>query len=199
MNSPIFSRPRFLPGSKINGAQIDHAVISDGCIINNARITHTIVGLRTIVEAGTQLNRVVLLGNDYYESQESVLQHERENQPRIGIGMNCRIETAIIDKNARRQARIGGPRALLHPRRHRHHPQERRHPPRHRHLNPVHRQDFRPTLAGQNFGRGAKSKHEPARFQLEDRRADAHRSVGGDCGSVCSCIDRFFASVLCSR
>ena len=101
MNSPIFSRPRFLPGSKINGAQIDHAVISDGCIINRATINTTIVGLRTIVEAGTQLNRVVLLGNDYYESQESVLQHERENQPRIGIGMNCRIETAIIDKNAR--------------------------------------------------------------------------------------------------
>ena len=50
MSAPIFSRPRFLPGSKINGAQIDHAVISDGCIINRARITNTIVGLRTIVE-----------------------------------------------------------------------------------------------------------------------------------------------------
>jgi len=37
MASPIFSRPRFLPGSKINGAQIDHAVISDGCILNQGR------------------------------------------------------------------------------------------------------------------------------------------------------------------
>ncbi len=55
MNAPVFSRPRFLPGSKINGAQIDHAVISDGCIINRARIAHTIVGLRTIVEAGTRI------------------------------------------------------------------------------------------------------------------------------------------------
>jgi glucose-1-phosphate adenylyltransferase len=101
MNAPVLSRPRFLPGSKINGAQIDHAVISDGCIINHARINHTIVGLRTIVEAGTELNRVVILGSDFYESQESVARHEREGQPRIGIGANCKIENAIIDKNAR--------------------------------------------------------------------------------------------------
>jgi glucose-1-phosphate adenylyltransferase len=101
MNAPVFSRPRFLPGSKINGAQIDHAVISDGCIINRARITHSIVGLRTIVEAGTELNRVVILGSDFYESHESVERHEREGKPRMGIGANCKIENAIIDKNAR--------------------------------------------------------------------------------------------------
>jgi glucose-1-phosphate adenylyltransferase len=101
MAAPVFSRPRFLPGSKINGAQIDHAVISDGCIINRARITHTIVGLRTIVEAGTELNRVVILGSDYYESLESVERHEREGKPRMGIGANCKITNAIIDKNAR--------------------------------------------------------------------------------------------------
>ncbi len=101
MNAPIFSRPRFLPGSKINGAQIDHAVISDGCIINHARITRTIVGLRTIVETGTELNRVVILGSDFYESQESVERHESQGHPRIGIGAHCKITNAIIDKNAR--------------------------------------------------------------------------------------------------
>jgi glucose-1-phosphate adenylyltransferase len=101
MSAPIFSRPRYLPGSKINGAQIDHAVISDGCIINHARISHSIIGLRTVVGAGTELNRVILLGSDYYESAESVAQHEREGKPRIGIGSQCKIENAIIDKNAR--------------------------------------------------------------------------------------------------
>jgi glucose-1-phosphate adenylyltransferase len=100
-SAPVLSHPRFLPGSKINGAQIDHAVISDGCIINRARITHTIVGLRTIVEAGTELNRVVGLGSDFYESHDSVDRHEREGKPRMGIGANCKIENAIIDKNAR--------------------------------------------------------------------------------------------------
>jgi len=101
MSAPIFSRPRYLPGSKINGAQIDHAVISDGCIINRANINTSIVGLRTIVGSGTQLNRTIVLGSDYYESQESVEANEREGKPRIGIGENCRIENAIIDKNAR--------------------------------------------------------------------------------------------------
>ena len=101
MSAPIFSRPRYLPGSKINGAQIDHAVISDGCIINRATINHSIVGLRTIVGAGTELNRVILLGCDYYESEESVEKNEREGRPRIGIGEHCKIENAIIDKNAR--------------------------------------------------------------------------------------------------
>jgi glucose-1-phosphate adenylyltransferase len=100
MSAPIFTRPRYLPGSKINGAQIDHAVISDGCIINRARITTSIVGLRTIIGDGTDLNRVVILGSDYYESQESVEQHEKDGLPRVGIGANCKIENAIIDKNA---------------------------------------------------------------------------------------------------
>ena len=101
MAAPIFSRPRFLPGSKINGAQIDHAVISDGCILNRAVITHSIIGLRTIVGAGTVLNRVILLGSDYYESLESIVEHEKAGKPPIGIGTNCRIENTIVDKNAR--------------------------------------------------------------------------------------------------
>ncbi len=101
MAAPVFSRPRFLPASKINGAQIDHAVIADGCIINRAIITHSIVGLRSIVGVGTGLNRVILLGSDYYESLESILEHQKAGKPPIGIGANCRIENAIVDKNAR--------------------------------------------------------------------------------------------------
>jgi glucose-1-phosphate adenylyltransferase len=101
MSAPIFSHPRYLPSSKINGAHIDHVLVSDGCIINHARITNSIVGLRTVIGAGTELNRVVILGSDYYESQESVEAHERDGKPRLGIGANSKIENAIIDKNAR--------------------------------------------------------------------------------------------------
>ena len=101
MSAPIFSRPRFLPGSKVNGAQIDHAVISDGCIINHAKIANSIIGLRMIVGPGTEMNRVVALGCDYFESAESIVEHERTGKPRVGIGSNCKIENAIIDKNAR--------------------------------------------------------------------------------------------------
>jgi len=101
MAAPIFSRPRFLPGSKINGAQIDHAVISDGCILNHAVIAHSIVGLRSIVGPVTILKRTILLGSDYYESYDSIVEHEKLGHPPIGIGSNCRIENTIVDKNAR--------------------------------------------------------------------------------------------------
>lgn len=101
MSAPIFSRPRFLPGSKINGAQVDHAVISDGCIINHAKISNSIVGLRCIVNHGTTLHRTILLGSDYYESGESIRLNEKAGKPPIGVGANCRIENTIVDKNAR--------------------------------------------------------------------------------------------------
>ena len=101
MSAPIFTRPRFLPASKINGARIDHGIVSDGCIINRATINHSIVGLRSMLNDGCELNRTIMLGCDYYESLDSIHRHEAMSKPRIGIGHNTRIENAIIDKNAR--------------------------------------------------------------------------------------------------
>ena len=47
------------------------------------------------------LNRAIVLGSDYYESHESIIEAEKGGKPRIGIGANCRIENTIVDKNAR--------------------------------------------------------------------------------------------------
>jgi glucose-1-phosphate adenylyltransferase len=101
MRAPVFTRPRFLPASRVRGAEIDHAILSDGCVINQARITHSIVGIRSRIEAGCQLNRVVMLGCDYYESDEGIELSQLTGKPRIGIGKGTQIENAIIDKNAR--------------------------------------------------------------------------------------------------
>lgn len=101
MTAPIFSRPRWLPASKINGAQIDHAIISDGCIINHSEIHQSIIGIRSVISPGSHLHRTIVLGSDYYESKTSIDQNEARGNPRIGIGANTRIEEAIIDKNAR--------------------------------------------------------------------------------------------------
>jgi glucose-1-phosphate adenylyltransferase len=101
MTAPIFSRPRFLPGSKINGAHVDHAIVTDGCIINHSRISNSIVGLRSVVGEGCELRRVVSLGCDYFESAESIRENEQLGRPRVGIGRNTRIENTIIDKDAR--------------------------------------------------------------------------------------------------
>jgi glucose-1-phosphate adenylyltransferase len=101
MTSPIFSRPRYLPGSKVNGAAIDHAIVSDGCIINRSNIAHSIIGVRSIVGEGSRLHRVISMGCDFFETQGSIDLHQAKGVPRVGIGRNCRIENAIIDKNAR--------------------------------------------------------------------------------------------------
>jgi glucose-1-phosphate adenylyltransferase len=53
------------------------------------------------VGPGTVLNRTILLGSDYYESRESIDDHEKSGKPRLGVGANCRIENTIVDKNAR--------------------------------------------------------------------------------------------------
>src|SRR5205814_9071393 len=72
MTAPIFTRARFLPASKINGATIEQSLISDGCIIDRSTIRQCVLGLRSIVGEGTELSRAVVLGNDFYESRPSV-------------------------------------------------------------------------------------------------------------------------------
>ena len=101
MSAPVFSRPRFLPGTKINGATIDHAMVSDGCIISHSTIRNSLIGIRSTVGAGSDLNRVILMGGDYYESHASIMENELVGKPRIGVGQNTKIANAIIDKNAR--------------------------------------------------------------------------------------------------
>lgn len=97
---PVFTRPRFLPASKLNGAAIDHAVIADGCIINNGRIQHAVIGVRSVLQEGCVLNRVVMMGADYFDTPSRASKPENLGIP-IGVGRGTRIDNAIIDKNAR--------------------------------------------------------------------------------------------------
>jgi glucose-1-phosphate adenylyltransferase len=101
MTAPVFTRPRFLPSSKINGGKIEKSLVSDGCIVEDATIRRTILGLRSIVGRGSLLERAVIMGNDFYESEQSLARHRSERKPGMGIGENTRINNAIIDKNAR--------------------------------------------------------------------------------------------------
>jgi len=101
MMAPVFTRPRFLPSAKINSGVIQHSLISDGCVLNDATVHQTVLGLRSIVGKGSQLTRTIMMGSDFYESDQSVEFHRAKGEPRMGVGENTRIETAIIDKNAR--------------------------------------------------------------------------------------------------
>jgi len=101
MSAPMYTRPRFLPASKINGASIDHAIVSDGCIINHCHVSNSIIGLRSVVDIGSRITRTVVMGADYYESDTATSGDSGGSLPPLGIGKNARIDCAIIDKNAR--------------------------------------------------------------------------------------------------
>jgi len=96
--NPIYTYPQFLPASKFNGAQVRSAIIADGCIITDANIERAIIGIRTVIESGSSIRNSVLMGADFYQGEDpkSML-----DAPPLGIGRQCVIEGAIIDKNAR--------------------------------------------------------------------------------------------------
>lgn len=100
-SSPIYSRARYLPASKINASHITRAVIGDGCIINDATIHCSLIGIRSRIDTGVEIRNTILMGSDYYEDQEERENNRRLNRPDIGVGPNSKIEGAIIDKNAR--------------------------------------------------------------------------------------------------
>ena len=95
-NAPIYTHPRFLPGSKVNGASLRQAIISDGCIISDAHLERCVIGVRSIIQSGATIRDSIVMGADYFEQDRQV----NEKQPAIGIGRNCVIDRAIIDKNA---------------------------------------------------------------------------------------------------
>lgn len=95
--APIYTHPRFLPGSKVNGATLRQAIISDGCIISDAHVERSVIGVRSIIRSGATIRNSIIMGADYIEKDEL----SDPARPPIGIGRNCVIDRAIIDKNAR--------------------------------------------------------------------------------------------------
>ncbi len=100
-DSPIYTHMRNLPPSKINNATMTASLASEGCIITDARIQHSVIGVRSFINEGTDLEGVIMMGADYYENAESKEDNKKRKIPNIGIGKNCKINRAIIDKNAR--------------------------------------------------------------------------------------------------
>ncbi len=108
-NAPIFTNQRNLAPSKVNFSTISTSLAAEGSIITNANISNSIVGIRTIIESGANLDGVVCMGADYYETSDDRARNESTGRPNIGIGRCCIIKRAIIDKNARigENCRIG--------------------------------------------------------------------------------------------
>ena len=99
-NHPIYSHVRCLPPSKMNFSNMNQSIAAEGCIITNASISNSIVGVRTIIESGSSLNGVVCMGADYYESDLQKQKNAEARIPNMGIGRGTIVKRAIIDKNA---------------------------------------------------------------------------------------------------
>ncbi len=81
---PIYTHSRFLPGSIVEDSRLTDVLLTEGCVIRKAEISHSIIGLRSQIGAGTRIKDSILMGADYYQRQYSACP--------LGIGANCHIE-----------------------------------------------------------------------------------------------------------
>ncbi|RZA02271.1 MAG: glucose-1-phosphate adenylyltransferase [Sphingobacteriaceae bacterium] len=95
----IFTRARMLPPSKVSGTQLDKTIVADGCIINASKISRSIVGIRTRIGFETTIENCYIMGSDNYQTLEQIEEAHQNGTPIMGIGNNCKIKNAIIDKN----------------------------------------------------------------------------------------------------
>lgn len=100
-NAPIYTRSRYLPPTKLLDCQITESMIGEGCILKECRVHHSVLGVRTRIEANCTIEDTLIMGADFYEpfaERQSGLQN---GGVPVGIGEGSTIRRAIIDKNAR--------------------------------------------------------------------------------------------------
>ncbi|MEI0697917.1 glucose-1-phosphate adenylyltransferase [Brachyspira intermedia] len=100
-NAPIYTHVRYLSPSKVEKATVTSSIIADGCRIENATIKECVIGVRSVVQSGSTLERVVMMGSDYYEDNNDIERLNVKHIPKIGIGKKCVLKNVIIDKNVR--------------------------------------------------------------------------------------------------
>ncbi|MDR3272606.1 MAG: glucose-1-phosphate adenylyltransferase [Flavobacteriaceae bacterium] len=97
----IYTRTRMLPPAKVMETEVDKALLSDGCIIHAKKIVRSLIGIRTRIGRGSEIENSYILGSDSYESLEEILENQSQKTIPTGIGENTLIKNAIIDKNVR--------------------------------------------------------------------------------------------------
>jgi len=90
---PIYTDSRFLPGSIVEDSNLRDVLIAEGSRILHSQITHSIIGIRSQISAGCVIKDTIIMGSDYYDRES------KDSDIPLGIGANCHIEGAILDKN----------------------------------------------------------------------------------------------------
>jgi glucose-1-phosphate adenylyltransferase len=99
---PIYTHPRFLPGSRLHDCTVRDATIAEGCYLERCTVEQSIVGIRTTIQAGAVVRRSVLLGADFYDADDdNAGGGDRRGTPSLGIGRDAVLDKVIVDKNAR--------------------------------------------------------------------------------------------------
>jgi glucose-1-phosphate adenylyltransferase len=93
---PIYTHPRFLPGTKVNRCEVEQSVLCEGSILSAATVRHSIIGIRAVVRHGSVVEDSMIMGASEYEPGGPPA-----HDVHMGIGENCVIRRAIIDLNAR--------------------------------------------------------------------------------------------------
>jgi len=99
--SPIYTRSRYLPPSKIHNCDISDTMVSEGCILSGVYARNSIIGLRSRIDQGVRLENAIVMGSDFFETIDEIGKNVANTIPHIGIGENSIVRRAIIDKNAR--------------------------------------------------------------------------------------------------
>ncbi|XP_057436764.1 glucose-1-phosphate adenylyltransferase large subunit 1 [Lotus japonicus] len=99
--TPIFTSPGFLPPTKIDKCRVVDAIISHGCFLRECTVQHSIVGERSRLDYGVDLQDTIMMGADYYQTESEIASLLAEGKVPIGIGRNTKIRNCIIDKNAK--------------------------------------------------------------------------------------------------
>lgn len=95
----IYTRARMLPPSKLSGTMVEASIIADGCIINAKKLTRCLIGIRTRIGIGTEIENCYVMGSDNYQTLIEIDELRKGDAPIMGIGDRCCIKNAIIDKN----------------------------------------------------------------------------------------------------
>ena len=98
---PIYTRPRYLPPSKIVDTQITDSIVSEGSILKSCSIHHCVLGVRSRIESDVVLNETLVMGSDFYESYEERIALRNGGGIPLGVGQGTTVKRAILDKNAR--------------------------------------------------------------------------------------------------
>ena len=98
---PIYTRPRYLPPSKLLDSQVTASIIGEGSLLKACSIHNCVLGVRTRVEDEVVLKDSLVMGADYFESSEERQKLRQRGGIPIGVGKGTTVKRCILDKNAR--------------------------------------------------------------------------------------------------